>query len=418
MLIKQIGNKGAALVHHSSRLVDIARMVRKPSHCRVILADAFNKAYSQSSDEAHLRGAMDWLCRAQDVTACGGVSAGYSLVGGWRPPYPETTGYIIGTFLQYAALTGEADYTERALKMGDWELDIQLSTGAVRGGQGVNEYPIVFNTGQVVLGWTSLYESTRLPRFLEGAAKAAEWLISIQDPDGKWSAYTYNGFPHTYHTRVCWALLRVYSLTQDEKYLDAAEANLSWTLSKVSDNGWIRNMSMSSLEDRTALTHTIAYTLRGLLESSSFLSEAIRLRSLEVVEKAAIRLLREYELRKSNPYSVPDYLQATFDDNWRPVGSHSCLTGNAQIAIVWMKLFNMNGDGRLLNGALKLVDQLKGKQLLRNGFNSDIRGAIPGSHRLWGAYQSWSYPNWATKFFADAIMCQEATLNGLAEKSE
>jgi len=130
---------------------------------------------------------MDWLCRAQDVTGCGGVSGGYHYHDGWQPPYPETTGYIIPTFLRYAAFNGDESYIERAVRMGDWELEIQLPSGAVRGGIGTNDYPIVFNTGQVILGWTSLYGETKESRFLNAAIRAADWLLSIQDPDGKWS---------------------------------------------------------------------------------------------------------------------------------------------------------------------------------------------------------------------------------------
>jgi hypothetical protein len=31
-----------------------------------------------------------------------------------------------------------------------------------------------------------------------------------------------------------------------------------------------------------------------------------------------------------------------------------------------------------------------------------LRGAIPGSHPIWGRYAPLTYPNWATKFFVDA----------------
>ena len=65
--------------------------------------------------EVHLQGAIDWLCRAQDVRDGkddqGGVSAGWSFEDGWLPGYPETTGYIIETFLRRCgnpATTGTA----------------------------------------------------------------------------------------------------------------------------------------------------------------------------------------------------------------------------------------------------------------------------------------------------------------------
>ena len=153
--------------------------------------------------------------------------------------------------------------------MGDWEIDIQLSSGAVRGGMGLREYPIAFNTGQVIMGWTALYQTTRMSRFMEAATRAAEWLLSIQDRDGKWSKHTYMSRPHAYHTRVAWALIQLFACTGDEKYKTAAQRQISWTIDQATENGWIGQMGFN-LEDPPS-THTIAYTLRGLLETSSLL---------------------------------------------------------------------------------------------------------------------------------------------------
>jgi hypothetical protein len=35
---------------------------------------------------------------------------------------------------------------------------------------------------------------------------------------------------------------------------------------------------------------------------------------------------------------------------------------------------------------------------------ADTCGAIKGSHPIWGGYDPFRYPNWAAKFFADALM--------------
>ena len=48
-------------------------------------------------NKVHIKGAIDWLKRAQDSTSDGGVSAGYFRYG-WETSYPETTGYIISTY--------------------------------------------------------------------------------------------------------------------------------------------------------------------------------------------------------------------------------------------------------------------------------------------------------------------------------
>ena len=39
-------------------------------------------------------------------------------------------------------------------------------------------------------------------------------------------------------------------------------------------------------------------------------------------------------------------------------------------------------------------------------------GGIKGSHPINGGYHPWQYPNWATKFYADALMMDSANRNG------
>ena len=49
---------------------------------------------------------------------------------------------------------------------------------------------------------------------------------------------------------------------------------------------------------------------------------------------------------------------------------------------------------------------LKGRQVLRN-VNDKIYGAIAGSYPIWGKYIHFTYPNWAVKFFVDALLLEE-----------
>lgn len=377
---------------------------------RVILRDLFRIKYKRYSDREHLAGAMEWLCISQDITGCGGCSATYDLETGWTLPYPETTGYIISTFLRYSTFTGDSTYFERARQMGDWEIDIQLPSGAVRGGSGINDYPIVFNTGMVILGWTDLYGFTKDTRYLDAARRAADWLCSVIDQDGIWRKFTYNEIPHAYHSRVAWSLLEVYKHTENIVYKDIARQNLLWVLSLVQSNGWIEKMGFTKGE--IPFTHTIVYTLRGLLESSGYFEEEFRQKILAVVITASEKLMLKYELNKKNPYTTPGYFPGRINSKWQPTANFSCLTGNAQLAIVWIKIYELNHDARLLNSAIKILDQMKELQDL-NSLNSGIKGGIKGSYPIWGDYMPYSYPNWAVKFFADAIMLQEKVLCNL-----
>jgi uncharacterized protein YyaL (SSP411 family) len=384
-----------------------------PTQMLVILRDSLDLKNKQQSNKTHLASAIDWLCRSQDQCGGNGCSASYGFNGGWAPPYPETTGYIISTFLGYAAFTRDELFVERAKKMGDWEIEIQLPSGAVRGGVGINDYPDVFNTGMVIFGWTDLYSHTGYERYLSASVRAADWLCSNLDNEGRWSSDTYNGIPHAYHSRVSWSLLEVYKRTKDIRYKDAAIRNLNWVISLVQEGGWINEMGF--FEGETPVTHTIAYTLRGLLECSFFLDEELKLKTQNIVMRAAERIMFRYEVNKNNPYSTPKFLPGRLNSKWQSGSTYSCLTGNAQMAIMWLKIYQVNSDARYLNAALKILDQLKEVQNL-NSSNPGIRGGIAGSYPIWGGYMPFSYPNWAAKFFADALMLLETIMSKIQER--
>src|SRR5688572_28984045 len=109
---------------------------RLPVHTtrvRQRLRDLAGVKTRRTERDEHLRATMQWLCRAQDAAGGGGVARSYSLRWqrahgrrGWLAAYPETTGYIIPTFFDYAARSGDATYRDRALRMASWEIDVQM----------------------------------------------------------------------------------------------------------------------------------------------------------------------------------------------------------------------------------------------------------------------------------------------------
>jgi uncharacterized protein YyaL (SSP411 family) len=367
-----------------------------PTHLRVVFKDIFNIYPKGSRDENlnHLRCVIDWLKYAQDINQDGGVSAGYSFRYGWRPSYPETTGYIIPTFLDYYHLTEKKEYLNRAIGMADWLVSIQFRDGSVRGLFGdAPARPTVFNTGQVLQGLTRMYKETRQTIYLEAASKAAGWLVEIQDEDGAWRRFTYNGVTHSYHTRVAWPLLELYKLTSDESYLRAATKNIEWALSNQEANGWFPNNAFTPKD--YPFLHTIAYAIEGLLESAAIMNNQTW---LEASVKPA-EVLRQIFEAKGN-------LAGIYDDEWKGIVNYRCLTGEAQISVCWLRFFQLSGDRRYLSAALKINDILKRLQDTSSP-NRGLNGGVKGSHPIWGAYSPFSYPNWAAKFLANALMLEE-----------
>ncbi|HEX4364957.1 MAG TPA: hypothetical protein VHZ75_10445 [Solirubrobacteraceae bacterium] len=342
--------------------------------------------------------AIDWLCRTHDATGRQGSSKGFSLLHGWFPAYPETTGYVLGTLLEYAARRGgREDLVQRAREMGDWECSVQEPDGGIMQGQ-IGTTPrrsIVFNTGQVLHGWVDLEEAGH-SGYDEAAARAGRFLTDEMGADGTWNAAVqYSGLAHTYDSRVAWAMLRWARRSGDESVEDAARRQLDWVCSRQRANGWFDDCVFKL--GTTPSTHAIAYTLRGLLESHAIVSEE---RWLEAVVRTSEVLIRKLE--------VLPRLVANYDDDWKPAASHSCLTGTVQLGGVWLRLYQVTGDARWLNAGLKAVEQGAARQ--ETGPWAATRGAIAGSFPVWGRYAPLQYPNWATKFMADSLMLHDDCL--------
>lgn len=345
-----------------------------------------------------LQAAAEWLTRAQDASGCGGVSAYYDVTKrAWAGAYPETTGYIIPTFFRYAVFSGQNQYRERAIRMAGWESAIQLPEGGVRAGtlDAMQAVPTIFNTGQVLFGWVAAWQQTQDSRFRDSAVRAANWLLDAQDSDGAWrrfgspfAAHTLN----TYNTRVAFALAQAGRALDEPRYLDAAVRNVQWALTRMHRNAWLED---NDLQDNTRpLTHTIAYATRGILEvgliagNSGFVDSAVRIAT--AVAKTQRR-----------DGAMPGRLRA----DWRPASRWTCVTGNAQMAIVWLRLAAATGELSWRTYAERACSYNLSIQNLTSA-DAGVRGGIPGSQPLNGDYMRNRYPNWAAKFFVDALLLQ------------
>ena len=343
---------------------------------------------------------MNWLSRAQDATLDGGVGIRFSLIRGWGPSYPETTGYIVPTFLRYFEITGDVTFKERAIKMAEWELSVQQADGSFIGGplnKGVGK--LVFDTGQIIFGLINAYKLSGAAKFLSAARKAGDWLVRVQDDDGAWRKFSFHLIPHTYHSRVAWPLVELSRVAGEQRYRDAAKRHLDWVLTNQTSNGWFEHAGFTEENNTAPYTHTIAYTLRGLLETGLLIDEQIY---IEAVRKSTDELL--------NRMDVSGCFCGAYDRNWRGSKSYSCLTGNAQLSIIFSKLYLISRERRYAQAAQLVNDFLKTKQNLGTK-NTNIRGAISGSTPVWQTYERLSYPNWATKFFIDALWTADESLN-------
>jgi hypothetical protein len=98
---------------------------------------------------------------------------------------------------------------------------------------------------------------------------------------------------------------------------------LDWALTQQAEDGWFASNDFES--DAPPFTHTIAYAIRGFLESSLLVSED---RYFAAARRAAEAL--------ASRQRRDGWLAGSYGRNWAPQASYCCLTGLAQMAVNWV----------------------------------------------------------------------------------
>jgi len=269
-----------------------------------------------------------------------------------------------------------------------------MPCGAVMGGM-VTEppSPAVFNTGQVLLGWSALACDAGDARYLEAGRRGAEWLAGIQEPDGSWregnSRFAHAGAT-VYNVAAAWGLYALGDVAGEERFQEAALRNADFACSRQTDTGWFRDCCLS--QPSQPLLHTIAYTMQGLLELGLSSGRDDLVGAARRTADALVGALG------SDGY-LPGRLRPDFSGAVR----WCCLTGSAQTSVVLSRLALVTGEDRYREAARRINRYLMGHHEVRSD-DPAIRGALAGSWPVDGDYGRYMVLNWATKYLIDALL--------------
>ena len=340
---------------------------------------------------------IKWLMHAQQKSASndGGVARDFDVIKGWNSSYPETTGYIIPTLLDYAKANQDQAVKDSAVRMLDWLVSIQLEDGGFQGGT-IGQTPVVpvtFNTGQILIGLARGVEHLG-DGYRDAMERAAQWLMDVQDEDGCWrktpTPFAAAGVK-AYETHVAWGLFEAARQAPDKGFGEAGLRNVDWALTNQTENGWFRNCCLEDNEN--PLTHTIGYVLRGILEAHRYSQDQ---KYLDAALPTAESIIKAVD---SN-----GRLAGRLSSQWQPAVNWVCLTGSVQIAHCLMMIYKLNKDDRYLATARKL------NAFVRRTINvdgpDDVRGAVKGSFPANGDYGHFQYLNWACKFMIDSNLLE------------
>lgn len=261
---------------HTSKLIPLGLSFLNPANTLVIVKNVFSLLFRQQWNNYILKNnkqyselaknSLNWLKHSQNTVGSGGVGC-YEFYR-WTKGYPEVTGYIIPTFWDAFHLFGDEEYKNRAIRMADWELKLQKPDGGWEGFyEGDGQPSVVFNSGQVLRGLIRTFKESKEIKYIDAAIKGANWIVNTQDEDGSWTSTNFKQMKRVYDTYVTAPLAELYTLTKDERYKESCIKNAEFVLRNQHNNGWFELCDNTLFNNEAPITHTISYTIDGLIET-------------------------------------------------------------------------------------------------------------------------------------------------------
>lgn len=291
-------------------------------------------AYPEASS---VERACSWILQNQQEN--GGVSVFY----GAFHEYPEVTGYIIPTMLQYG-------FRNEALAMAEYLASVANEDGSFNASGSDRVY--LFDTAQALRGLNAVRKVT--DKYAALQRKTAEYLFSVLERN--------NGiFPKSYEDDpIIPETIMLFALPPMLEYAQAAASEEKIALVHASVQQYLKAPDALSIQ---TLTHFLAYQIDGLIDMGYE----------KEVEDIIMRLLASQKSDGSIPaYAGVDWI---------------CITGCSQIAICLYKLGMRAPADRLVSW----VEQ-----------NMEASGGFLGSVGPKADYLADREISWAVKFYLDA----------------
>lgn len=285
---------------------------------------------------------------------------------------------------------------ERARRMLDWCVAIQLPDGGFQGGKidAVPRVPVTFNTGQILIGLAAGAAEYGDTRYLDAMHRTAAWLRDSLDADGCWrkfpTPFAKQG-EKAYETHVSWGLFEAERVAPGHGYGAAGLRQVDWALTKQQPNGWFASNCLTDAEN--PLTHTIGYVLRGVLEGHLLSGRPDLLQAAILTANGLLKAI-----------GPGGYMAGRLDRHFAPSANYACVTGSAQIAHCYFLLYRLTGEARYLAAGQKLLAFVR--RTVRVDGHDARTGGVKGSFPVNGAYGQWQYLNWAAKFCIDANLLE------------
>lgn len=348
----------------------------QPRHLRIMAHDLKGVARQPEHDHrTHLKAAIDWLCNRESLKR-DGLSSGWTFAAGWQETSAASTGMVIETLIAAARYLDQPELKQEAARLADGLVDAArredfelADAGAVLQG--------------LLAGHTQLGQAACLDAAHALSLKMAQQLSNRADQWGLHAAAS------------LWTMTRTGQLAGDSPLLEAVETKLHAMLSQQTPSGWLQpsgNEKRLFANNRIPYLHEVASSLRSCLEISVLSNNA----SLRQRADSALRPLMAAQRQDG-------WLCGAYDDGWAPVSTQACVTGLSQMAINWLRMWQISGERNYRDAAWKAIAYVKRTQRAEDQ-DATLKGAVPATAPVWGACSRFAFPALSAKYFADALM--------------
>lgn len=323
----------------------------------------------------------------------GGVRQGYNWkMGSYPYVYSEITGYTVSCLVNLYRWSGEARYLDLARQSAQFLLEVQDKTdrqalcGAIPQGLSLPGLDVIpqyhsFDAAMCLQGLLDLESVVPEPELPRSARAIGDWLvIQMQQENGaflsvndtvKGERYHRTGLAFDdggcLHAKHAIGLLKLGHTTGDKRYTDAARRVCDWVLSLQDEEGafW------ATPERYKVVSHTHCYATEGLLYSYEVLKEP---RYLEAAHNAGLFLLKSQN--RDGSINI-DYKQTWWRMGKRiteKVFPRRVSDATAQAVRIWLALYYLQGDSRLLPACQRAQKYLLGVQVLASHDQNALGG--------------------------------------------
>ncbi len=275
-----------------------------------------------------------------------------------RKPYPEVSGYYIPTLIKWG-------YKEKAIQYAEWLISVQKEDGSWYDSN--NEAPYIFDSGQILKGLLAVRDIFPNKSDLDyHIKKGCDWIVSRIDNNGRLSApnekiwgdgRTMNELIHLYCLSPLMVAARIYNNMDYE-----AEAKKCLCF-------YIKNYR-KQITDFHLLSHFYAYIMEALVDMGE----------ISLAKEAMDNIKRfQHENGAVAAYKNADWV---------------CSTGLFQLALVWIRLGDIEAGKKAFDFACRLQNKTGGwyGSYRIDEKDKSIPDYFPGEEI-----------SWANKYFLDAL---------------